>query len=134
MKSAMGIVGLVASIATGLTVSFYGHSDEIAWTAGVVVLCACWWIFEPIPIPATSLIPLAVFPAVGVLNAEQVAGAYGNKLVLLMMGGFMLSTAMARSGAHRRIAMTMVQVFGGDGSGRRLVLGFMIASAFLSML
>lgn len=133
MKSAMGIVGLVAAIATGLTVSFYGHSDEIAWTAGVVVLCACWWIFEPIPIPATSLIPLAVFPAVGVLNAEQVGGAYGNKLVLLMMGGFMLSTAMARSGAHRRIAMTMVQVFGGDGSGRRLVLGFMIASAFLSM-
>ncbi len=133
MKKLSAIAGLVLAVATGLAVAGLGYSNEIAWTASVVVLCACWWIFEPIPIPVTSLVPLALFPAVGVLDAEQVAGAYGNKLVLLMMGGFMLSTAMSRSGAHRRIALKMVQVFGEDGGGRRLVLGFMVASAFLSM-
>lgn len=133
MKYAVGMVGLLAAVATGLAMSWSGHGSEIAWTSGVVVLCAIWWIFEPIPIPATSMIPLAVFPAVGVLDSEQVAAAFGNKLVLLMMGGFMLSTAMSRSGAHRRLALTMVKTFGGDGGGRRLVFGFMLASALLSM-
>ena len=99
----------------------------------MVVLCAIWWIFEPIPIPATSLIPLAVFPLVGILDPIQVGAAYGDKLVLLMLGGFMLSTAMERSGAHRRLALNMVTLFGGTGGGRRLVFGFMVASAFLSM-
>lgn len=133
MKKISAIAGLVLAMVVGIALTGLGHSQEIAWTAAVVSLCAVWWIFEPIPIPATSLIPLAVFPAIGVLSAEQVAGAFGNKLVLLMMGGFMLSTAMSRSGAHRRIAMKMVQVFGGGGGGSRLVLGFMMASAFLSM-
>ena len=133
MKLAIIIVGLVAAIVTGIALSASGQNHDIAWTAGVVVLCACWWIFEPIPIPVTSLIPVAVFPAVGVLSAEQTAGAYGNSLVLLMLGGFMLSTAMERSGAHQRIAMMMVRAFGGAAGGRRLVFGFMAAAAFLSM-
>jgi sodium-dependent dicarboxylate transporter 2/3/5 len=110
-----------------------GQSAAIAWTAFVICLCSVWWIFEPIPIPATSLIPLAIFPLVGVLDAKQVGQAYGDKLVLLMMGGFMLSTAMQRSGAHRRLALGMVALFGRRGGGRGIVFGFMFASAFLSM-
>ncbi|MGI9470715.1 MAG: SLC13 family permease [Rubripirellula sp.] len=125
--------GLLAAATTGLVTAGFGHSSEISWTAAVVVLCALWWVFEPIPIPVTSLIPLAVFPMVGVLSASQVGAALGDKLVLLMMGGFMLSTAMERSGAHRRIALSMVNAFGGDSGGRQLVFGFMAASAFLSM-
>ena len=81
---------------------------------------------------ATSLIPLAVFPLVNVLNHEQVAAAYGSKLILLMLGGFLLSAAMERSGAHERIALGMVNFFG-SSSSRRLVFGFMTASALLSM-
>ncbi len=73
------------------------------------------------PIPVTSLIPLAVLPLVGVLDAAQVGAAYGDSLVLLMMGGFMLSMAMERSGAHRRIALTMVHAFG--GAARRASIG-----------
>ena len=107
--------------------------ESVGWAAAVVTLCAVWWIFEPIPIPATSLIPLAIFPLVGVLDAKAIGAAYGDKLVLLMLGGFMLSTAMERSGAHRRIALTMVNAMGGRGGSRRLVFGFMVASAFLSM-
>lgn len=114
----------------GLTVS--GSTSEVAWTAAITSLCAVWWVFEPIPIPATSLIPLAVFPLVGVLTPAKVGEAYGDKLILLLLGGLMLSSGMERSGAHRRIALSMVSLFGGN-SPRRLVLGFMAASACLSM-
>ncbi len=96
------------------------------------MLCVVWWIFEPIPIPATSIIPLAAFPLLGILPQDKVAAAYGNELILLMLGGFILSAAMERSGAHRRIALGMVNVIGGTGS-RRIVLGFMAATAALSM-
>lgn len=98
----------------------------------MAILCVVWWIFEPIPIPATSIIPLAVFPLAGVLPQEKIASAYGSDLILLLLGGFIISTAMERSGAHRRIALGMVSLVGGHSS-RRIVLGFMCACAALSM-
>lgn len=103
-----------------------------AATAGITLLCALWWIFEPLPIPFTSMIPLALFPLLGILTPNQVAQAYGSPLILLLLGGFMISTAMSDSGAHKRIALYMVNLFGG-GSARGLVLGFMTAAALLSM-
>jgi sodium-dependent dicarboxylate transporter 2/3/5 len=109
-----------------------GWEFEAAATAGITILCALWWIFEPVPIPFTSMIPLALFPLLGILTANQVGQAYGSPLILLLLGGFMISTAMSDSGAHRRIALFMVNLFGG-GSARGLVLGFMTASAVLSM-
>ncbi len=104
----------------------------MAWTAAVTTLCAIWWVFEPIPIPVTSLLPLAILPLVGVLTSKQVGAAYGSPLILLLLGGFILSKAMERSGAHRRLALNMVQLFG-RADQRRLVLGFMAAAALLSM-
>ena len=133
MKYVILSVGLLAAIGVGFATSLLGYSSEIALTAAVVVLCAIWWVFEPIPIPATSLIPLAVFPFGGVLTPEQLGSCVGHPLVLLMMGGFMLSMAMEQSGSHRRLALEMVGLFGGGASSRRLVFGFMAASAFLSM-
>lgn len=124
--------GPILSLAIGASLLSAGQPWAIAATLGVTTLTALWWVFEPIPIPATSLIPIALFPLLGVLTAEQVAMAYGDKLVLLFLGGFMLSAALERSGAHRRIALMMVSLFGGT-SGRRLVLGFMTAAAVLSM-
>jgi len=103
-----------------------------AATLAVTLWCAVWWIFEPVPIPFTSLLPLALFPLLGVLSAKQVAQAYGHWLILLLMGGFMISAAMAKSGAHRRIALQMLRLFGGTNA-TRLVLGFMVAAAMLSM-
>ena len=133
MKYVILSVGLLAALGVGFAALLLGASSEIALTAAVIVLCAIWWVFEPIPIPATSLIPLAVFPLGGVLTTDQVGSCVGNHLVLLMMGGFMLSMAMEQSGTHRRLALEMVGVFGGGASSRRLVFGFMAASAFLSM-
>jgi sodium-dependent dicarboxylate transporter 2/3/5 len=98
----------------------------------ITVWCVVWWVFEPIPIPITSLLPLALMPVVGVLEPNEVAQAYGSPLILLLLGGFILSRAMEHSGAHRRVALTMVRLFGAS-SDRRLVFGFMAASALLSM-
>jgi solute carrier family 13 (sodium-dependent dicarboxylate transporter), member 2/3/5 len=109
-----------------------GLSHEACITAGVTVWTAMWWVFEPIPIPATSLLPIAVFPLLGILSHKQISESYGHWLILLLMGGFILSTAMERSGAHRRIALSMIRKFG-QKSDKRLVFAFMFASATLSM-
>jgi len=132
MKHWALIAGPLIAIAVGGFLFNSGSTSAVSWTAAITTLCALWWIFEPIPIPATSLIPLSLFPLVGVLEPSQVGEAYGDKLILLLLGGLMLSSAMERSGAHRRIALSMVSLFGGS-SGRRLVFGFMTASAVLSM-
>jgi sodium-dependent dicarboxylate transporter 2/3/5 len=120
------------SLALYASLASAGWEFPAAATAGITFLCALWWIFEPIPIPFTSMIPLALFPLLGILTPNQVAQAYGSPLILLLLGGFMISTAMSDSGAHRRVALFMVNIFGG-GSARGLVLGFMTASALLSM-
>ena len=122
----------MAAIVSGLAMNSYGWATAGSLTVGITVLCALWWIFEPIPIPATSMIPLGVMPLLGVLDGKQVAMAYGDPLIILLMGGAMLSKAMEKSGAHRRLALSMVHVFGGD-SPKKLVFGFMVASATLSM-
>jgi len=126
------IAGPSIAFGAGLIATSQGLDDAAALTMGITLLCVIWWVFEPIPIPATSLIPLALLPLVGVLTSKQVASAYGHPLILLLLGGFMLSTALEKNGAHRRIALTMVRAFGGSSS-RRLVFGFMSASALLSM-
>jgi sodium-dependent dicarboxylate transporter 2/3/5 len=102
------------------------------WTAGVTTLCAVWWVTEAIPIPATSLLPFALFPVAGVLAPKQLAAAYGHPLILLLLGGFLLSAAMERSGAHRKLAVKLVSAVG-HGGGSRVVLAFMLTSAALSM-
>ena len=126
------VIGPAAALLLYFILTSIGWNSEAAITASVTLLCAVWWIFEPVPIPFTSLIPLAAFPLFGVLTPAQVGQSFGSPLILLLMGGFMLSTAMSDSGAHRRIALYMVNLFGG-GSARGLVLGFMAASAVLSM-
>ncbi len=124
-------VGLVlACLASALSWAA-GLPVTANWTVFVTVLCAVWWMTEALPLAATALLPLAVFPLVGVLTPADVANAYGNAMILLFLGGFILSRGMEVSGAHLRIALHMMHLFG--GSGRRLVFGFMAASAFLSM-
>ncbi len=125
-------VGPVAAVALTFVMISFGWTQQGALTAGLTFLCALWWIFEPIPIPATSMIPLGVFPLVGILDGKQVALAYGDPLILLLMGGAMLSKAMEKSGAHRRLALYLVNLFGAYDQ-RRLVFGFMVAAAVLSM-
>jgi sodium-dependent dicarboxylate transporter 2/3/5 len=102
------------------------------WAAAMTAWCILWWLTAAVPVAVTALLPMAVFPVVGVLDQRAVAESFGSPVVLLMLGGFLLSRAMEVSGAHRRIALLMVHLCGG-GSSRRLVIGFMLASAGLSM-
>ena len=125
-------LGPVAAMLVAGFIRAAGYDSDMAIVAFVAVLCIVWWIFEPIPIPVTSLLPLAILPLTGVLSAAEVGQAYGSPLILLLLGGFLLSKAMEHSGAHRRIALGMVNLFGAS-SGRHLVMGFMAASAVLSM-
>jgi len=125
------LIGPVLALALGSGLAAIGQPAEVCWTAGVTLLCAVWWISEALPIPVTGLLPLAIFPLVGVLTPNEVGQAYGSPLILLYLGGFMLSMAMERSGAHRRLALGMVNLFG--GGGRAVVYGFMVAAAALSM-
>ncbi len=109
-----------------------GLSAPASACAWVALTCAMWWIFECAHIAIVGLFPFAAFPLLGILDHGRVAQSYGHTMILLLMGGFFLSAAMEKSGAHRRLALSMVKAVGGRG-GRRLVLGFMLATAMLSM-
>ncbi|MGB3682822.1 MAG: DASS family sodium-coupled anion symporter [Rubrobacteraceae bacterium] len=100
-------------------------------TIAVGVLIATWWVTEALPLPATSLLPIALFPLLGVVEIEDAASPYANDLIFLFMGGFMLALAMQRWGLHRRIALLTVRAVG--TSPVRMIGGFMIATGFLSM-
>ena len=120
------------AVAAGFFAYQQGADALLAATLAVTVWCALWWMFEPVAAPVTALLPLALFPIMGVLDARQVAQSYGNELILLLGGGFMLSRALERSGAHRRMALGMVRAFGGR-SGRSLLYGFIAATGVVSM-
>lgn len=98
--------------------------------AAVALLMATWWMCESLPIPATSLLPIALFPLLGISSTQQAAAPYANHLIFLFMGGFIIALAMQRWGLHRRIAMNIVRAVG--FSPGRLIFGFMAATAVLS--
>ena len=116
----------------GLGVTAMGLDHAAAFTAGVTLWCAVWWCFEAVPIPLTSLLPFALFPFGGVLDHQQLALAFGDKFVLLFMAGFMISRAAEASNAHLRVADSVIRLVG-TTSNKRLIIGFMLATAFCSM-
>lgn len=103
-----------------------------AWNAAAVgILLAIWWMTEALPIPVTSLLPVVLFPLLGITSLRDAAAPYAHPLIFLFMGGFMLSIAMQRWNLHKRIALHIIRR---RGSGLRgIISGFMIASAFLSL-
>lgn len=109
-----------------------GLDHEAAFTLAITLWCAAWWMTDAAAHAVTALLPLSLFPLAGVLSPAEVAEAYGNELILLLAGGFMLASALARNGAHRRLALAMVRSFGGR-DGRHLVFGFAAAAGLASM-
>ncbi|KPL61589.1 SLC13 family permease [Rossellomorea vietnamensis] len=104
--------------------------EAVAVLAGTVWI-ATWWITEAIPIPATSLLPIILFPVTGALQSGDVTSAYGDGTIFLFMGGFIIAIAMEKWNLHKRIAMNIILLIG--TSTERIVLGFMLATGFLSM-
>ena len=105
-KSIAFFGGPILALLAGYIMFVSGFPLSAAQTLGITILCVCWWIFEPIPIPATSLIPLTLLPLLGVLDRSALSGAYGHPLILLLLSGFLLSTALEKNGAHRRLALS----------------------------
>lgn len=108
-----------------------GMSPQAMRMAAVAALMAVWWITEAVPFAAAALIPLAAFPLLDILPSRPTAACYGDKNIYLLLGGFIIAIAMQRWNLHRRIALFVLCRLG--RTPNRLVLGFMIATAFLSM-
>lgn len=108
-----------------------GLSDTGWMTASVGILMAVWWATEAVPIAVTALLPIVVFPLLGIATIQDTTAPYANKVIYLFLGGFIVAFAMQRWNLHKRIALTVLQHVGGDG--RSLVGGFMLASAVISM-
>ena len=106
--------------------------DAAGWrTAAVGLLMALWWMTEALPIPVTALLPLVLFPLLGVAGVDAAAAPYAHPLIFLFLGGFLIALALERWRLHRRIALSVVRLLGARPV--RLVAGFMTASALLSM-
>ena len=97
----------------------------------IASLMAVWWLTEAIPIPATALLPLALFPLLGITDSKQASAPYANHLIFLFLGGFFIAIAMEKWNLHKRIALRIIDLVG--TSPNRIILGFMISTAFLSM-
>ena len=134
-RSRHQVVGLFLGPLLALLMVFSGAPAELSdtgWlTAAVGVLMAVWWATEAVPIAVTALLPLVLFPLLGVATIQDTAAPYANKVIYLFLGGFIVAFAMQRWNLHRRIALSVLQHVGGNG--RSLVGGFMLASAVISM-
>ncbi len=108
-----------------------GLSEQGMMVAGIAVLMAVWWITEAIPIPATALIPIVLYPLLDVMSPANVTQSYAHHLIFLFMGGFMIAVTVEKWNLHQRIALNTIRIVGMTPD--RIILGFMIATAFLSM-
>lgn len=132
LSSKIGFVsGVVVFICIVLFTSLDPTNPKVTYTAAVASLMAVWWMTEAIPLAATSLLPVVLFPLTGVLEGEVIASSYFNSVIFLFLGGFLLALAMEEWELHKRIALKIINLFG--GSPPSIVIGFMIATAFLSM-
>ncbi len=106
-------------------------SPDALKVAAVASLMAIWWVSEAAPIAATALLPIVLFPLLGVMSTAATTSAYANHLIYLFMGGFLIAVTMQKWNLHRRIAMHTLRAVG--ISPNRIILGFMLATALLSM-
>lgn len=133
--SRLRLTGLIAGPLVALLIllsSAPAGMPEGAWhLVAMASWMVIWWLTEAIPIPATALLPLVFMPLLDIEKIKPVAASYAHPLIFLFLGGFLLAAAMQKVGLHRRIALQIVRWVGSSPS--RIILGFMLATAFLSM-
>ena len=108
-----------------------GLNDQSNAVLAATIWIAIWWIFEALPIAVTALLPIVLFPIAGGMDLAQTTASYGHKLIFLIMGGLMIAIAIEKWNLHKRIALNIIYFIGTDL--RKIILGFMVATAFLSM-
>ncbi len=125
------VVGLIIFFGMIFFIDLQPGKPEITYTAAIAVLMAFWWVSEALPIGATSLLPIILFPFLGVLDGKAISNAYINYVIFLFIGGFIMALAMEKWNLHKRIALKVLSIVG--GSPFMILFGFMFSSAFLSM-
>lgn len=125
------IIGLITAAAIYFLAHFYPVNSNAIVMAAIASLMAIWWITEAIPLAATSLLPLVLFPLLGISDGEKVASSYINSVIFLFLGGFIIALAMEQWNLHKRISLKIISLFGGTASA--IVIGFIFATAFISM-
>jgi len=131
MKEIAKIVGPLLFIVIQCFFSPEGLSEEGVAVLAVTAWVATWWIFEVTHIAITSLLPIVLFPLTGALSIADTTSSYGDKYVFLYMGGFFLAIAIEKWNLHKRIALNIIDLVGTSTS--RIILGFMLGTAFMSM-
>ena len=125
---------MLAGIAVSLLLYFvnpFGVSPAAAKVLAIAGLMITWWITEALPMPVVALLPLVLFPLLKISSIKATGAFYGNEVIFLFMGGFMLGLAIEKWNLHRRIALNIVRLTG--TSGDRIILGFILATGLLSM-
>ncbi|MGB3143712.1 MAG: DASS family sodium-coupled anion symporter [Maribacter sp.] len=129
------LLGLVLGPVSFILILFFFHPEGLSKEANAVLAStawiAIWWITEAIPIAITALLPIVLFPLSGGLDLSSTSASFGHKYVFLYMGGFIIAIAIEKWNLHRRIALNIINLIGSDV--RKIILGFMVATAFLSM-
>lgn len=125
------ILGPVLFVLTLLFIHPEGLSPEANAVLASTLWIAVWWITEAIPIAVTSLLPIILFPITGALSVSETTVSFGHRYIFLYVGGFILAIAIERWNLHRRIALNIINLIGTNM--KSIILGFMIATAFLSM-
>lgn len=132
LKQKIGLfTGIILFLLFDFIIELNPAQPEITTMAAIALLMAVWWITEAVPLAATSLIPLILFPLLNLLPGDEIASAYMNSVIFLFLGGFLLAIAMEKWGLHKRIALRIIMVFGGTPNA--IIFGFMVSAAFLSM-
>lgn len=133
-KKTTRLLAVFAGILLALLFYFFnpfGVSPAGVPVLAVAALMITWWVTEVLPMPVVALLPLVLFPLLGIQTMKATASAYGSEVIFLFMGGFMLGLAIEKWNLHRRIALNIVHITG--TSGNRIILGFILATGFLSM-
>ena len=133
--SLLPVIGLWSGPIVLLIILVWGDLEPgkpaVTTTLAVALLMAIWWITEAVPLAITSLIPVVLFPLFGIMDGREVSATYFNHVIFLFIGGFIIALAMQKWNLHRRIAIKILMITG--SSPARILLGFMFATAFLSM-
>ncbi|MGZ8353978.1 MAG: SLC13 family permease, partial [Allosphingosinicella sp.] len=131
MAARWGLWGGLAIFIVMLLLPAPGGMSPAAWrTTAIIVLMACWWMTEALPLTATALIPFLAFPLLGIMTATESAASYYSPILFLVLGGAIVALAIERTGLHRRLALAIVSR--GGGGPAQMLFAFMAATALLS--
>lgn len=135
MTNPKKIIALILGPLSFIILTFFnppeGMSDSAYFMVGVTLWIAIWWVTEAVPIAVTALLPVILFPTTGIMKISETTAAYGDKYIFLYLGGFFLAIAIEKWNLHKRMALHIIKLIGTNIY--KVILGFMVATAFLSM-